>query len=117
MQKRYAAIPIALIVLTIAFTTCYTYSVQRTSDVGESMVYFKEAAIGEKAYLEGSVNFVRCKYSITYINVSLLGDYPRPLRVGIYSTKDYSVKKGDRIYVIGVKTNTAEMIAHMISIR
>ena len=93
MQKRYAAIPIALIVLTIAFTTCYTYSVQRTSDVGESMVYFKEAAIGEKAYLEGSVNFVRCKYSITYINVRLLGDYPCPLQVGIYSTKITALRK------------------------
>ena len=117
MQKRNAAIPIALIVLTIAFTACYSYSIERTSDVGESMVYFKEAAIGERAYLEGSVNFVRCKYSITYINVSLLGDYPRPLQVGIYSNKDYSVKKGDKIYVIGVKTNTAEMIAYLINIQ
>ena len=116
MQKRTVAIPIILIVLTIAFTACYSYSIERTRDVG-SMVYFKDAAIGEKAYLEGSVNFVRCNYSLTYINVSLLGDYPRPLGVGIYSNKDYSVKKGDKIYVIGVKTNTAEMIAYLVNIQ
>ena len=117
MQKRNAAIPIILIVLTIAFTACYSYSIERTSDVSGSMVYFKDAAIGEKAYLEGTVNFVRCNYSIAYINVSLLGGYPRPLQVGIYSNKDYSVKKGDRIYVIGVKTNTAEMIAYRVNIQ
>lgn len=116
IRKRSAAIPTILVVLTIAFTACHTLSIERTSDGSGSMVYFKEAVIGEKAYLEGSVNFVKCNYSITYINVSLLGDYPRPLQVGIYSKTDCGVKEGDRIYVIGVKTNTAEMIAYMINI-
>ena len=35
----------------------------------------------------------------------------------LYNPSNESVEKGDRIYVIGVKTNTSEMIAYRVNIQ
>ena len=67
--------------------------------------------------INGKVNSVSSNYGISCVNVSLLGDYPRPLQVNIYFKEDYDVKTVGNVYVIGVKTDSDEMIAYMITLR
>gem|GEM_PF-7074691 len=63
------------------------------------------------------MNSVSSSYGIICVNVSLLGDYPRPLQVNIYTKEDCTIKDGETVQAIGVKTDTDEMIAYMITIR
>ena len=86
----------------------------RTGDErADTLIYFKDAEVGDRVYLNGKVNFVNSSYGIACVNVSLLGDYPRPLQVNIYFKEDYDIKTVDNVYVIGVKTDSDEMIAYM----
>ena len=114
-----STIPIVLLVIIIAFTACYAWGVVRTGDerADETPIYFKDAEVGDRVYLDGRVNSVNSSYGIACVNVSLLGDYPRPLQVNIYTKEDHGVKSVDNVYVIGVKTDIDEMIAYTIALR
>ena len=105
--------------IIVAFIACYTWGVVRTCDerVDESPTYFKDAEVGNRVYLNGKVNSVSSSYGIACVHVSLLGDYPRPLQVNIYTKEDCTIKDGETVQAIGVKTDTDEMIAYMITIR
>ena len=118
-MKQRSTIPIALLVIIIAFVACYTWGVLRMGDehADESLIYFKDAEVGDRAYLDGRVNSVSSSYGIICVNVSLLGDYPRPLQVNIYTKEDCTIKDGETVQAIGVKTDTDEMIAYMITPR
>ena len=112
-------IPIVFLAIVIAFVACYAWGVVRTGDerADETLIYFKDADVGDRVYLNGKVNSVNSSYGIACVNVSLLGDYPRPLQVNIYFKEDYDIKAADNVYVIGVKTDSDEMIAYMITLR
>ena len=112
-------IPIVFLAIVIAFVACYAWGVVRTGDerADETLIYFKDADVGDRVYLNGKVNSVNSSYGIACVNVSLLGDYPRPLQVNIYFKEDYDIKAVDNVYVIGVKTDSDEMIAYMITLR
>lgn len=118
-MKKISGIYIVLFVIVVAFIGCYTWGVVRMGDErsDESLIYFKDAAIGDRTYLNGRVNSMSSSYGIVHTNISLLGDYPRPLQVNIYSTQDYGIKEGDDVYVIGAKTNSNEMIAYTMTIK
>ena len=118
MEKR-SSIHIVLLVIVIAFIACYAWGVVRTGDerADEPLTYFKDGAIGDRVYLDGRVNFVSSSYGVACVNVSLLGGYPRPLQVNIYTKEDCIIKDGETMRAIGVKTDTDEMIAYMITLR
>jgi len=117
MEKR-APILIVFIVI-IAFVACYIWGVVRMSDerANEPLTYFMDGAVDDRVYLNGKVNSVSSSYGIACVNVSLLGGYPRPLQVNIYTKEDHGIKTADNVRVIGVKTDTDEMIAYLITIR
>ncbi|HDN64843.1 MAG TPA: hypothetical protein ENF23_00870 [Methanosarcinales archaeon] len=79
MEKR-SSIHIVLLVVIIAFIACYAWGVVRMSDerADETLIYFKDGAVGDRVYLDGRVNSVSSSYGIVCVNISLLGDYPRP---------------------------------------
>ena len=52
----------------------------------------------------GGVNSVSSSYGVACVNVSLLGDYPRPLQVNICTKEDCTIKDGETIQAVGVKT-------------
>ena len=83
----------------------------------ETLIHFKDAEVGNWVYHNGMVNSVNSSYGIACVNISLLGDYPRPLQVNIHTKEDCSIKDGETVQAIGVKTDTEEMIAYMIAIR
>lgn len=118
-MKKRSTIPIALLVVIIAFVACYTWGVLRMGDerVDEPLTYFKDGAIGDRVYLDGMVNSVSSSYGVACVNISMLGGYPRTLQVNIYTKEDCTIKDGETMRAIGVKTDTDEMIAYMITIR
>ena len=83
----------------------------------ETLIYFKDGAVGDRVYLDGTVNSMSSSYGITCINVTMLGSYPQTLQVNIYTKEDYTIKAGETVQAIGIKTDTDEMIAYMITIR
>ena len=118
MEKR-SSIHIVLIVIIIAFIACYAWGVLRMGDehADEPLIYFKDGAVGDRVYLDGTVNSMSSSYGITCINVTMLGSYPQTLQVNIYTKEDCNIEDGGTMQAIGVKTDTDEMIAYMITIR
>ena len=118
-MRARSTIPIVLLVILIAFVACYTWGVVRTGDerADESLIYFKDGAVDDRVYLDGTVNSMSSSYGITCINVTMLGSYPQTLQVNIYTKEDCNIEDGGTMQAIGVKTNTDEMIAYMITIR
>ena len=118
-MKQRSTISIALLVIIIAFVACYTWGVLRTGDehADEPLTCFKDGAIGDRVYLDGKVTSVSSSYGITCVNVTMLGGYPRTLQVNIYTKEDCNIEVGGTMQAIGIKTDTDEMIAYMITIR
>ena len=118
-MRQRSTISIALLAIIIAFVACYTWGVLRMGDehADEPLTYFRDGAIGDRVYLNGKVNSVSSSYGVACVNVSRHGGYPRTLQVNIYTKEDHGVKAVDNVCAIGVKTNTDEMIAYMITIR
>ncbi len=102
-MRQRSTISIVLLVIVIAFIACYAWGVVRTGDerADETLIYFKDAEVGDRVYLNGKVNSVNSSYGITCVNISLLGDYPRPLQVNIYTKEDCIIKDGETMQAIG----------------
>jgi hypothetical protein len=118
MEKR-TTISIVLIVTIVAFVACYTWGVVRMGDerADEPLTYFKDGAVGDRVYLNGKVNSASSSYGVACVNVSLLGEYPRPLQVNIYAREEQGVGAQDTVRALGVKTDSDEMIAYLITLR
>lgn len=118
-MRQRSTIPIVLLVIIIAVVACYALGVVRTGDerADETLIYFTNAAVDDRVYLDGTVKSVSSSYGIACVNVNIFRGYPDLAYVHIYTKEDCIIKDGETVQAIGVKTDTDEMIAYMITPR